>query len=82
MQLDGEAPGGLTWALLNLSVTVRGAGAGEGDFAPACHDALRVRFWSHAALFAPKCVPSPARARSTASAHPAALTLAAHRTAG
>ena len=57
VRLDGEAPGGLTWALLNLSVTVRGAGS-DDEFAPACHDALRVRFWSHAALFAPRRVHS------------------------
>ena len=79
LQLDGEAPGGLSWALLNLSVTVRAAGSGD-DFVPACNDALRVRFWSHAALFAPRRVASLPRPRSAASERGAALTR--RRTAG
>jgi hypothetical protein len=52
---DGEAPEGLRWAAVNLSVSVRNASdaADERAFRPACGDALRIRFTSHRALFAP-----------------------------
>ena len=59
--LDGPAPEGLTWAVVNLSVTVRDASArADEPFRPACGDALRVRFTSRRALFAPRRVPTAA----------------------
>jgi hypothetical protein len=67
---DGEAPGGTVWAVMNLSVGVRHTGANADgppattDFAPTCGDALRIRFSSRRALFAPRCENGAAPARA------------------
>ncbi len=76
MTADGPAPEGLTWAVMTLTVTVRDANASDDDpFRPACGDALRIRFTSHRALFAPR------RARCRGGARPRRRAAAPNRRA-